>query len=100
LISNYPSVWTEHYVQSHYESLDPVIIRALRHSVPFEWGLDIESIAASKPQQALFDDAARFGIRYGYTVPINDNRGPVAAVPFATDEKLATDSQSPEIALF
>jgi LuxR family transcriptional activator of conjugal transfer of Ti plasmids len=88
LISNYPSVWTEHYVQSHYERLDPVIIRALSHSTPFEWGLDIESMTPSKLQQALFEDAAKFGIRYGYTVPIHDNRGPVAAVTFAAGEKL------------
>jgi len=84
------------HVQSHYERLDPAIIRALSHSTPFEWGLDIESITPSKPQQALFEDAAKFGIRYGYTVPIHDNRDPVAAVTFATDEKLPPDSQSPE----
>jgi len=88
LISNYPSVWTERYVQSHYERLDPVVIRALSHSTPFEWGLDLESIALSKSQQALFEDAAMFGIRYGYTVPIHDARGAIAAVTFAADEYL------------
>jgi hypothetical protein len=30
LISNYPSAWTTHYLQSHYERIDPVIVRTLR----------------------------------------------------------------------
>jgi LuxR family transcriptional regulator, activator of conjugal transfer of Ti plasmids len=31
LISNYPSAWTTHYLQRHYERFDPVIIQALGH---------------------------------------------------------------------
>jgi LuxR family transcriptional regulator, activator of conjugal transfer of Ti plasmids len=40
----------------------------------------------SRPQQELFEDAARFGIACGFTIPIHDGRGPIAAVTFATDE--------------
>jgi hypothetical protein len=29
LISTYPSTWTKHYLQNHYERFDPVIVRAL-----------------------------------------------------------------------
>jgi hypothetical protein len=35
LISTYPRGWTSHYLQSHYEHLDPVIGHALRNSEPF-----------------------------------------------------------------
>jgi DNA-binding CsgD family transcriptional regulator len=41
----------------------------------------------SKPQYALLDEAAQFGIRSGFTVTIHDPRGPIAAVTFATDER-------------
>ncbi|MGY4486153.1 hypothetical protein ACVWWR_005344 [Bradyrhizobium sp. LM3.2] len=41
LISTYPSNWTAHYVQHHYERFDPVIIRALEQPLPFEWGLGV-----------------------------------------------------------
>jgi LuxR family transcriptional activator of conjugal transfer of Ti plasmids len=87
LISTYPSAWTKLYLQSHYERVDPVICRALGYPEPFAWGLGLRSTAPSKPQQELFEEAAKFGIRYGYTVPIHDERGSVAAVTFAADER-------------
>ena len=37
LISNYPTQWTTHYLQSHYERLDPVVAQALGDSEPFEF---------------------------------------------------------------
>jgi DNA-binding CsgD family transcriptional regulator len=86
LISTYSSTWTAHYLQSHYERVDPVIIRALGSPAPFEWGLGLESAALSQPQRQLFEEAAKFGIRFGYTVPIHNNRWPTAAVTFAADE--------------
>jgi LuxR family transcriptional activator of conjugal transfer of Ti plasmids len=86
LISNYPSAWTTHYLQRHYERFDPVIIRALRHPEPFEWGLGIGSLAPSKSQE-MFEEAARFGIRHGFTIPIHNDSGPIAAVTFAVDER-------------
>jgi LuxR family transcriptional regulator, activator of conjugal transfer of Ti plasmids len=86
LITNYPSAWTEHYLQRHYERFDPVITQAIGHPDPFEWGLGVGSLAPSKSQE-LFEEAARFGIRYGFTIPIHDANGPIAAVTFAADER-------------
>ena len=85
-ITTYPPNWTAHYLQNHYERLDPVIAEALSNTEPFNWGLDAGSIRLSRSQQQLFDEAASFGLRCGFTVPIHDGRGPVAAVTFAADE--------------
>jgi len=85
LISNYPAAWTKHYLQKHYERFDPVIIRALARSEPFEWGLGLEPRILSEKHRELFEEAAKFGINYGFTIPIHDHFGPVAAVTFATD---------------
>jgi hypothetical protein len=49
LISNYPSAWTRHYLQSHYERFDPVIVQALAEPEPFEWGLGVGS--TGRPSQ-------------------------------------------------
>jgi len=87
LISTYPSAWTAQYSRRHYERLDPVITQALSNPEPFEWGLGVEPIRMSRPQQELFEEAAQFGIRYGFTIPIHDGRGPVAAVTFAADQR-------------
>jgi DNA-binding CsgD family transcriptional regulator len=73
-------------LQKHYEQLDPVIIQALSQPEPFEWGLGFGSLIPSKSRQ-LFEEAATFGIRHGFTVPIHNDSGPVAAITFAADER-------------
>jgi DNA-binding CsgD family transcriptional regulator len=85
LISTYPVGWTDHYLDVHYERLDPVIRMAHRRTEPFEWGLGADDFDLSKLQQTFFDEAAEFGIRCGFTIPIKDSRGPVAAVTFSSD---------------
>lgn len=87
LISTYPIAWTDHYLRERYERLDPVIAGALATPEPFEWGQDFNWRCLSESQCSFLDEAACFGIRYGFTVPIHDPRGPVAAITFATDER-------------
>ncbi|MGV7214828.1 LuxR family transcriptional regulator [Bradyrhizobium sp. UFLA05-112] len=88
LISTYPSKWTSHYLRNNYQSIDPVIEKALRTDDPFRWGVGLSS-RFTLTQQQLFEEAAEFGIRYGFTIPIHDNHGPVAALTFATDARHA-----------
>lgn len=85
LISTYPVGWTDHYLGLHYERLDPVIRMAHTRTEPFEWGLGTDSFELSGEQKNFFDEASDFGIRCGFTIPIQDIRGPVAAVTFASD---------------
>lgn len=87
LISTYPSVWTDHYLHNHYERLDPVILQALADPEPFEWGLDVRNKKMSTAQRELFEEASVFGIRHGFTVPIHDGRGFIAAFTFAADAR-------------
>src|SRR5258708_11495692 len=83
LISTYPSDWTTHYLRNRYERLDPVIIQALAGPEPFKWGLGIHLKKMTTAQRELLDEASSFCIRHGFTVPIHDGRGPVAAFTFA-----------------
>jgi DNA-binding CsgD family transcriptional regulator len=87
LISSYPISWTQHYLRQHYERLDPVIVSAHRQTEPFEWGLEAHAPTLTPDQKSLFDEAAQFGIRCGFTIPIHDGRGSVAAVTFASDTR-------------
>ncbi len=87
LISNYPAQWTAHYLESHYERLDPVIAQALRDLEPFEWGPGIGITSLTREQMQLLENAAAFGIRCGFTIPIHDGRGPVAALTYASEER-------------
>lgn len=87
LISTYPVRWTDHYLKSHYELLDPVIRASYRCIEPFEWGEGAEEFELTDRQREFFDEASNFGIRCGFTVPIQDGLGPVAAVTFASNER-------------
>ncbi|MCA1365366.1 autoinducer binding domain-containing protein [Bradyrhizobium sp. IC3069] len=87
LISTYPSRWTARYLRNSYQMIDPVIREALQTPEPFRWGGDFRSRLTSMAQQQLFDEAAQFGIRFGFTVPIHDGHGPIAALTFAVDAK-------------
>ncbi|MGW1424614.1 LuxR family transcriptional regulator [Bradyrhizobium manausense] len=87
LISTYPSPWTAHYLRNNYQIIDPVIGEALQTPEPFRWGIDVRSRFMSTSQQHLLDEAAQFGIRFGFTVPIHDGHGPVAALTFAVNER-------------
>jgi DNA-binding CsgD family transcriptional regulator len=87
LISNYPSAWTEHYLTHRYDRLDPVIGTAARTGEPFEWGPDLRVGHRSPGCVKFFAEAAEFGIRFGFTVPVRDRQRRLAAVTFATDER-------------
>lgn len=84
LISTYPSSWTALYLRRKYQSVDPVVRRAIRQTEPFRWGLEFEPRDRSKSERELFEEAAEFGIRCGFTFPIHDDKGAIAALTFAT----------------
>ncbi|MCK1335985.1 LuxR family transcriptional regulator [Bradyrhizobium sp. 38] len=87
LISTYPGSWTALYLQNKYESDDPVVRQAIRYSQPFRWGLEFGPPVRSEREREIFEEAAKFGIRYGFTFPIHDESGPLAALSFATDDR-------------
>jgi LuxR family transcriptional activator of conjugal transfer of Ti plasmids len=86
LISNYPEAWTSHYLANGYEEIDPVIDRAVRTCEPFQWGRECWSHDLCGPQFQLLEDAAHFGIRCGFTIPIHEPLSRIAAVTFAAED--------------
>lgn len=87
VISTYPVNWVSHYLHNHYERFDPVVMQALQGPEPFQWGAGSIMKCNSSAQQELLNEASQFGIRVGFTVPIHDGRGPIAALTFATDQQ-------------
>ncbi|MER8873915.1 LuxR family transcriptional regulator [Mesorhizobium sp. M0814] len=87
LISTYPQSWTSHYLHSRYEKIDPVIHQARGGQEPFNWDAHGADLELSTQQRQLMDEAAQFGIRCGFTIPIHDSGGLFAALTFASDER-------------
>jgi LuxR family transcriptional regulator, activator of conjugal transfer of Ti plasmids len=87
LISTYPEAWTSRYLQQRFQKHDPVIVRARQSTAPFDWGADTLTAAASSKGREIFEEAAHYGIRYGFSIPVPTERGPCVVVSFATDER-------------
>jgi DNA-binding CsgD family transcriptional regulator len=85
LITNYADPWRKHYVDQRYETCDPIVLHGIRQPRPFGWGPDFggEDSFARK----FFYEASGFGIRYGYTIPINHWHGRFAALTFAANQQ-------------
>lgn len=97
LISTYPPEWTDHYLKSHYETLDPVIRTSYESVEPFEWGKEADASQLTDRQKEFFAEASFFGIRCGFTIPIRDGTGPIAAVTFASSAPRETFMRSVRI---
>jgi DNA-binding CsgD family transcriptional regulator len=87
LISTYPEAWTARYLQQRFENHDPVIVRARQCTAPFDWGVDTLTTAVSRKGREIFNEAANYGIRYGFSIPVPTEAGPCVVVSFATDDR-------------
>ncbi len=87
LITNYPRAWEHRYFNQGYQHIDPVVRQAFTDHIPFRWGPDDTLRGLSQRQLQFFAEAAEFGLRCGFTVPIHDDIGRIGAVTFASPEK-------------
>ncbi|UPJ47894.1 autoinducer binding domain-containing protein [Bradyrhizobium sp. 200] len=87
IISTYPRNWVTHYVHSHYERLDPVIMQALKSPEPFQWGADISNRLIAPAQQEFLNETSEFGIRLVFHSTDPRRARPVAALTFAADQR-------------
>jgi DNA-binding CsgD family transcriptional regulator len=72
ILSGYPPAWREHYDRNRYLAIDPVIARALNSVLPFAWDdLDKADPAVAR----MFEEAAGFGLRHGFSVPVHGAHG-------------------------
>ena len=86
LISNYSPSWTSLYLSNGYEAIDPVIAMVRQTREPFQWGREHWCSQPCDRQIQFLEEASHFGIRCGFTIPINDPSSRIAAVTFAADD--------------
>ena len=86
VISTYPAIWSDHYLSSGYDQVDPVVAASRRQTVPFFWGALDSAWPLDGAAIRLFDDAASFGIVSGLTMPFRGPKGRTALFTLSTDE--------------
>ncbi len=85
IISGYPKEWRIRYDACGYMTIDPVLTSALTRVQPFSWS---ELSQNSPPVRGFFEDAARHGLRHGFTVPIHGAHGNFSLLSLAREAPL------------
>lgn len=91
-LTNYPDMWSSHYIRNGYVNDDPVVAEALTASEPFLWSSVLGASPPSMRQAQIMDDARDVGICDGLTVPLTSRHGEHAVMTFVA----GPDTPSPD----
>jgi DNA-binding CsgD family transcriptional regulator len=76
MLHTYPHEWAKIFSELAFYDVDPVFLHASRSLVPFLWDTKAFHAELSPPQQEIFQEARRYGLTRGYTVPIHSVKEP------------------------
>jgi LuxR family quorum-sensing system transcriptional regulator CciR len=76
MLHNYPPEWVRAFSEARLYEIDPVLKRAESTLFPFFWNEDLRPDKLTKAQRIILAEAAGYGLRNGYTVPIQLSRIP------------------------
>jgi DNA-binding CsgD family transcriptional regulator len=91
ILHNYPDEWSRCFIGRKLHTVDPVMRHAERSLVPFFWNAAGFLGQMIEPQKRIMAEAAEFGLKRGYTVPIHlpwsagSLRASCSLVPDSTD---------------
>ena len=91
LCLSWPGEWLERYMNQNYLRRDPAV-RAMSHTRdPYSWNEALEFEDFDRPARRIVDEAAEFGMRDGFVVPILGIASGMAVVTVAgTNVELST----------
>jgi LuxR family quorum sensing-dependent transcriptional regulator len=78
----WPVRWYWHYVSHNHFAHDPVMAAMNRAKMPFRWSATYARAGARS--RRVLDEAAEFGIKDGFAVPIHQQDGLILGVSIAT----------------
>jgi len=87
ILSNFPDDWMEHYEESGYVSIDPVIMQVHRTASAFTWHDLINSRFLSRKQKKILRESEEAGLNEGIGIPLYGPGGELAGVGLAGSEK-------------
>jgi LuxR family quorum sensing-dependent transcriptional regulator len=87
LLNSWPGGWMERYSSQNYFGVDPVGQNVLATSSPFLWG-DAPDRRCRSLSRQMMGEAAEFGPKDGFCVPIYGASGGPSVLSFAHDRKI------------
>lgn len=85
-LNTFPAEWIEHYYQSGYHRLDPVMRNLTRGAGAFSWSDALGAVAAGEPERRIYHEAREFKLSDGLVVPIVERGGSTGLVSLAGDD--------------
>ena len=71
MVLNYPSEYVEQFSGHAWHRIDPVFLWADQSPIPFSWDAPGFLQRLTPAQRAVLNEAQRFGLSHGYTIPIH-----------------------------
>lgn len=75
VLTNYPGEWINHFVESNYHAIDPILQNATDQLMPFTWNNTEWRYGLRAEQINILNEAKECGLGHGYTVPIHTSNG-------------------------
>lgn len=88
VITNYPAEFVQFYIDNHYFVIDPVYEVSQQFDRPFSWDEITNFVELADHEHALFEEARRYGIVHGITVPLHIPSESYASCTFARPEPI------------
>jgi LuxR family quorum-sensing transcriptional regulator LasR len=82
--SNYSTDWRDKYDAEKMQHIDPTFTHCTGKSTPLIWSPEI---FCAKKQKEMYEEACRYGLRSGVTLPIHGAQGELGILCFVTDTK-------------
>ena len=86
--SNYPSAWRARYDASGMAAIDPTVLHCLTRTGPLVWN---ERDFTAPSQRDLYEEACKFGIAEGVSLPAHHNRGASCMLTCVADDSRGAD---------
>lgn len=84
--TNYAQEWVDRYLSQNYITIDPVSLESQRTRLPFQWRAALALPIHDRPlARLLFEEAAEFDLKDGFTVPIHASAG-LSMMSMAVDD--------------
>ncbi|WP_042954103.1 LuxR family transcriptional regulator [Rhizobium leguminosarum] len=85
-ISNYPAAWQLRCLSEGYDKLCPIVTVGRSQSSPLRWDQVYNDANTSDRERRIFDDAKKFGLMAGVTVPLRGQGGIFSTMSFVQRE--------------
>jgi LuxR family quorum sensing-dependent transcriptional regulator len=82
LFQRFPAQWLDRYSRNGYVFRDPIIQHLSHERAPFTWHEGYKSCPQRRNVRLIQGEAAEFGLRDGYVVPISTIDGEIASLSF------------------